>query len=121
MFQQQAPQGMTMMPDPNQQDLSGNYYPQESDLTVPINLDCLRDTPPGSKPFYPYSTLVDILSFYLAMQITILQKAQVRTSLYDDHAQFIASPILSMHPDSDENDQLGQQERLGLVPYPSYP
>ena len=60
MAQQQAPQGMTMMPDPNQQDLSGNYYPQESDLTggLPINLDSLRDGPPGSKPFYPYSTLI---------------------------------------------------------------
>lgn len=49
-----------MMPDPNQQDMSGNYYPQESDLTggLPINLDSLRDGPPGSKPFYPYSTLI---------------------------------------------------------------
>jgi len=60
MAQQQTPQGMTMMPDPNQPDLSGNYYPQESDLTggLPINLDSLRDGPPGSKPFYPYSTLI---------------------------------------------------------------
>ncbi|KAF8165030.1 hypothetical protein B0H34DRAFT_687489 [Crassisporium funariophilum] len=58
---QQPPQGMqTMMPDPSQQDMSGNYYPQESDLTggLPINLDSLRDGPPGSKPFYPYSTLI---------------------------------------------------------------
>lgn len=48
-----------MMPD--QQDMSGNsYYPQENDLTggLPINLDSLRDGPPGSKPFYPYSTLI---------------------------------------------------------------
>jgi len=60
MAQQQTAQGMTMIPDPNQQDLSGNYYPQESDLTggLPINLDSLRDGPPGSKPFYPYSTLI---------------------------------------------------------------
>jgi hypothetical protein len=40
----------------------GSYYPQEpSDhLTggLPINLDSLRDGPPGSKPFYPYSTLI---------------------------------------------------------------
>lgn len=60
MSQQQAPQGMQpMMPDP-QQDLAGNYYPQENDLTggLPINLDSLRDGPPGSKPFYPYSTLI---------------------------------------------------------------
>lgn len=50
----------TMMADPNQQDMSGNYYPSESDLTggLPINLDSLRDGPPGSKPFYPYSTLI---------------------------------------------------------------
>lgn len=48
------------MADPNQQDMSGNYYPSESDLTggLPINLDSLRDGPPGSKPFYPYSTLI---------------------------------------------------------------
>lgn len=48
-----------MMPDG--QDLSGgSYYPPESDLTggLPINLDSLRDGPPGSKPFYPYSTLI---------------------------------------------------------------
>ncbi|KAG6911747.1 hypothetical protein DXG01_007997 [Tephrocybe rancida] len=47
-----------MMPDG--QDMAGNYYPQENDLTggLPINLDSLRDGPPGSKPFYPYSTLI---------------------------------------------------------------
>ncbi|PPR03860.1 hypothetical protein CVT26_000858 [Gymnopilus dilepis] len=58
---QQPAQGMpNMMTDPSQQDMSGNYYPQESDLTggLPINLDSLRDGPPGSKPFYPYSTLI---------------------------------------------------------------
>ncbi|KAF9475933.1 hypothetical protein BDN70DRAFT_996065 [Pholiota conissans] len=57
---QQPPQGMqAMMPDPTQ-DMAGNYYPPESDLTggLPINLDSLRDGPPGSKPFYPYSTLI---------------------------------------------------------------
>lgn len=53
-----------MMPPPDsQQDLSqaNSYYPQEpNDLTggLPINLDSLRDGPPGSKPFYPYSTLI---------------------------------------------------------------
>ncbi|KAF5387913.1 hypothetical protein D9615_000143 [Tricholomella constricta] len=60
MSQQPPPQGMPqMMPDG--QDMSGNsYYPQENDLTggLPINLDSLRDGPPGSKPFYPYSTLI---------------------------------------------------------------
>ncbi|KAJ7774251.1 hypothetical protein DFH07DRAFT_123274 [Mycena maculata] len=42
------------------QDMNANYYPPENDLTggLPINLDSLRDGPPGSKPFYPYSTLI---------------------------------------------------------------
>lgn len=48
------------------QDMSGgSYYPQEpNDLTggLPINLDSLRDGPPGSKPFYPYSTLIRYVS-----------------------------------------------------------
>lgn len=38
-----------------------SYYPENpNDLTggLPINLDSLRDGPPGSKPFYPYSTLI---------------------------------------------------------------
>ncbi|KIP07029.1 hypothetical protein PHLGIDRAFT_35648 [Phlebiopsis gigantea 11061_1 CR5-6] len=38
-----------------------SYYPETSnDLSggLPINLDSLRDGPPGSKPFYPYSTLI---------------------------------------------------------------
>jgi len=38
-----------------------SYYPDPpNDLTggLPINLDSLRDGPPGSKPFYPYSTLI---------------------------------------------------------------
>ena len=49
-----------MIQDPNAQDISGNYYHQENDLTggLPINLDSLRDGPPGTKPFYPYSTLI---------------------------------------------------------------
>ncbi|KAF8489128.1 hypothetical protein JB92DRAFT_3014366 [Gautieria morchelliformis] len=37
------------------------YYPEApNDVTggLPINLDSLRDGPPGSKPFYPYSTLI---------------------------------------------------------------
>ncbi|TFY83936.1 hypothetical protein EWM64_g50 [Hericium alpestre] len=38
-----------------------SYYPEgPNDITggLPINLDSLRDGPPGSKPFYPYSTLI---------------------------------------------------------------
>ncbi|EGO01716.1 hypothetical protein SERLA73DRAFT_177169 [Serpula lacrymans var. lacrymans S7.3] len=65
MSQQPPPTVMpaNMMPPPDQPDLSqaNSYYPQEpNDLTggLPINLDSLRDGPPGSKPFYPYSTLI---------------------------------------------------------------
>lgn len=39
----------------------GQYFPDPNpDLTggLPISLDSLRDGPPGSKPFYPYSTLI---------------------------------------------------------------
>ncbi|KAJ3840750.1 hypothetical protein EV361DRAFT_1020085 [Lentinula raphanica] len=48
-----------MMADPNGDITNGSYYP-ENDLTggLPMNLDSLRDGPPGSKPFYPYSTLI---------------------------------------------------------------
>ncbi|KZV64848.1 hypothetical protein PENSPDRAFT_614853 [Peniophora sp. CONT] len=38
-----------------------HYFPDPpDDLTggLPVNLDSLRDGPPGSKPFYPYSTLI---------------------------------------------------------------
>ncbi|KAJ7179390.1 hypothetical protein C8R46DRAFT_1073620 [Mycena filopes] len=53
-----APPMPPMLPDG--QDMGANYYPPENDLTggLPINLDSLRDGPPGSKPFYPYSTLI---------------------------------------------------------------
>lgn len=49
-----------MMPDQQPDMNNPSYYPQENDLTggLPINLDSLRDGPPGSKPFYPYSTLI---------------------------------------------------------------
>lgn len=66
MAQQQQPPGMAqMLGEQPPQDMSGNsYYPQENDLTggLPINLDSLRDGPPGSKPFYPYSTLIRFAS-----------------------------------------------------------
>jgi len=59
------PQEM-MPPQPHQQQVPAlqninTYYPETpGDLTggLPINLDSLRDGPPGSKPFYPYSTLI---------------------------------------------------------------
>ncbi|KAI0081673.1 hypothetical protein K474DRAFT_1587259 [Panus rudis PR-1116 ss-1] len=53
--QQPPPQTAMQHPPPN------SYYPDNNtDLTggLPINLDSLRDGPPGSKPFYPYSTLI---------------------------------------------------------------
>lgn len=43
----------------------GQYFPDPNpDLTggLPISLDSLRDGPPGSKPFYPYSTLIRFVS-----------------------------------------------------------
>jgi forkhead box protein J2/3 len=62
MSQQLQPLAPLMGGTPDHQgDMSGPYYPQEpSDLSggLPINLDSLRDGPPGSKPFYPYSTLI---------------------------------------------------------------
>ncbi|KAJ7591320.1 hypothetical protein C8J56DRAFT_559505 [Mycena floridula] len=60
MSQQPAPGIQTMMADGSQDLSNTSYYPQETDLTggLPINLDSLRDGPPGSKPFYPYSTLI---------------------------------------------------------------
>lgn len=55
------PEMMHNAPQPTPQPV--NYYSDASttnDLTggLPINLDSLRDGPPGSKPFYPYSTLI---------------------------------------------------------------
>ncbi|KAH7916729.1 hypothetical protein BJ138DRAFT_1139031 [Hygrophoropsis aurantiaca] len=69
MMSQQQPQPPpavmppNMLPQADQADLAqaNSYYPQEpADLSggLPINLDSLRDGPPGSKPFYPYSTLI---------------------------------------------------------------
>jgi forkhead box protein J2/3 len=57
----QQPQAIQPMMDQQQQPPQDSpYYPQDNDLTggLPINLDSLRDGPPGSKPFYPYSTLI---------------------------------------------------------------
>lgn len=51
------------MEDPNQLHQPAYYVAPElgpdGELTgAPINLDALRDGPPGTKPFYPYSTLI---------------------------------------------------------------
>lgn len=54
------------LPPPN------SYYPDPpNDLTggLPINLDSLRDGPPGSKPFYPYSTLIRFVLFREAFSV----------------------------------------------------
>lgn len=68
MSQQLQPLAPLMGGTPDQGDMSGSYYPQEpNDLSggLPINLDSLRDGPPGSKPFYPYSTLIRYVDFFL--------------------------------------------------------
>ncbi len=61
-------QTMTILGDMGEQpqgDMSVYYQPPpepENDVQItgglPINLDSLRDGPPGTKPFYPYSTLI---------------------------------------------------------------
>jgi len=62
MSQQLQPLPPLMGGSPEQGDMSQTspYYQEPNDLTggLPINLDSLRDGPPGSKPFYPYSTLI---------------------------------------------------------------
>jgi hypothetical protein len=67
------PQGMPPMLADGQ-DMSANYYPPENDLTggLPINLDSLRDGPPGSKPFYPYSTLIRCVSLSCCFVLCML-------------------------------------------------
>jgi len=59
--QQQAVLPPNMLP-PGHPDMQANaYYPEPpNDVNggLPITLDSLRDGPPGSKPFYPYSTLI---------------------------------------------------------------
>ncbi|EJD52775.1 hypothetical protein AURDEDRAFT_111336, partial [Auricularia subglabra TFB-10046 SS5] len=45
--------------DPNDMNAGAYYHETDPELAgQPINLDSLRDGPPGSKPFYPYSTLI---------------------------------------------------------------
>lgn len=90
MSQQPPPQTMPPM-IPDSQDMSGNsYYPPESDLTggLPINLDSLRDGPPGSKPFYPYSTLIRYVS-----PVSILTVMWLHNSL----SSFCHWPPFSLH------------------------
>ncbi|KIY73790.1 hypothetical protein CYLTODRAFT_416814 [Cylindrobasidium torrendii FP15055 ss-10] len=50
-----------MVPEGLEDDMNNPYFNvSDNDLTggLPINLDSLRDGPPGTKPFYPYSTLI---------------------------------------------------------------
>lgn len=50
--------------DHNEQDQQGpdgvNFYPDhvEYDNTEELSLDMLKDSPPGQKPLYPFSTLI---------------------------------------------------------------
>ena len=60
------PSNMQIPQQPQTEVPPNSYYPEPpNDLTggLPINLDSLRDGPPGSKPFYPYSTLIRYASF----------------------------------------------------------
>jgi forkhead box protein J2/3 len=57
----------SMLTPPNQ------YFPDPNpDLTggLPISLDSLRDGPPGSKPFYPYSTLIRFVSLITHIKLS---------------------------------------------------
>jgi len=63
-LQQMIPTNILTAPNP--------YFPDPNpDLTggLPISLDSLRDGPPGSKPFYPYSTLIRFV-FSLTLSFT---------------------------------------------------
>ena len=60
-LEQQQTQQLQQMIPPNILAAPNPYFPDPNpDLTggLPISLDSLRDGPPGSKPFYPYSTLI---------------------------------------------------------------
>ncbi|KZW00242.1 hypothetical protein EXIGLDRAFT_797815 [Exidia glandulosa HHB12029] len=55
----QQPDDALDVMDPNELTVPGYYHATDPELAgAPINLDSLRDGPPGSKPFYPYSTLI---------------------------------------------------------------
>ncbi len=63
MESQQQLMQQPMMGDQQQEGaMDEAYYTSTDDSTLtgglPINLDSLRDGPPGTKPFYPYSTLI---------------------------------------------------------------
>lgn len=65
--QQQSQQQLQQMIPGNILTAPNPYFPDPNpDLTggLPISLDSLRDGPPGSKPFYPYSTLIRYVSPY---------------------------------------------------------
>ena len=68
------------MPGPTEGLPVNSYYPEPpSDLTggLPINLDSLRDGPPGSKPFYPYSTLIRFVLLLAFQTCTLLESQRV--------------------------------------------
>lgn len=59
--QQNQQRQLQQMIPPSMLTPPSQYFPDPNpDLTggLPISLDSLRDGPPGSKPFYPYSTLI---------------------------------------------------------------
>lgn len=55
------PPVMVGLPEEQVDPAQNLFFSQEvTDVSggLPINLDSLRDGPPGTKPFYPYSTLL---------------------------------------------------------------
>ncbi|KAG8907985.1 hypothetical protein FRB99_001151 [Tulasnella sp. 403] len=58
-MQQQDPQA-AQQPQPDDDPDNVNYYPEhvEYENTEELSLDMLKDSPPGQKPLYPFSTLI---------------------------------------------------------------
>ena len=87
--QTQQQQQLQQMIPANILTASNPYFPDPNpDLTggLPISLDSLRDGPPGSKPFYPYSTLIRLVSSHVPSPIhtnTICPATRLRVRLLE--------------------------------------
>ena len=80
---------------------ANSYYPQEpADLTggLPINLDSLRDGPPGSKPFYPYSTLIRCVDtcVWLILAFNAILDMQSRARLTKSYSWKTSTMLLNL-------------------------
>ncbi|KAJ7939984.1 hypothetical protein B0H13DRAFT_1850186 [Mycena leptocephala] len=77
-------------------------YDRPEDLTggLPMNLDSLRDGPPGSKPLYPFSTLIRFFS--RSMSIPKLTSATLKhcfrytVSIFPDRLQTVEGTLNSI-------------------------